>query len=130
MKNQISPIIPRFRRFYVFFDSFLTFKGVPVGFLMHFRPFSVKKTYTIFPVFFEFRRFFRFFDDLLNIGLLPPPPKTLDSSRVPHCRFLKKKGTNRNKIGFPMPTPKNEFQILNLHPEKHILKKKTFFMYF
>ena len=23
-----------------------------------------------------------------------------------------------------MPTPKNGFQILNLHPKKHILKKK------
>ena len=27
------------------------------------------------------------------------------------------------KIGFPMPTAKNRFQILNLHPKKHILKK-------
>ena len=26
-----------------------------------------------------------------------------------------------------MPTPKNGFQILNLHPKKHVLKKKTFF---
>ena len=28
------------------------------------------------------------------------------------------------KIGFPMPTAKNRFQILNLHPKKHILLKK------
>ena len=27
------------------------------------------------------------------------------------------------KIGFPMPTTKNRFQILNLHPKKHVLKK-------
>ena len=27
-----------------------------------------------------------------------------------------------------MPTPKNGFQILNLHPKKkHVFKKKTFF---
>ena len=26
------------------------------------------------------------------------------------------------KIGFPTPTPKNRFQILNLHPKKHIKK--------
>ena len=29
------------------------------------------------------------------------------------------------KIGFPMPTAKNRFQILNLHPKKHVFKKKT-----
>ena len=28
------------------------------------------------------------------------------------------------KIGFQMPTAKNLFQILNLHPKKHVLKKK------
>ena len=27
------------------------------------------------------------------------------------------------KIGFPMPTAKNRFQIPNLHPKKHVLKK-------
>ena len=27
------------------------------------------------------------------------------------------------KIGFPMPTDKNRFQILNLHPKKHVFKK-------
>ena len=27
------------------------------------------------------------------------------------------------KIGFPMPTAKNQFQILNLHPKKYLLKK-------
>ena len=29
-----------------------------------------------------------------------------------------------------MPTPKNGFQILNLHSKKHVLKKKFFLMYF
>ena len=29
------------------------------------------------------------------------------------------------KIGFPMPTAKNRFQILNLHHKKHILKKHS-----
>ena len=28
------------------------------------------------------------------------------------------------KIGFPMPTAKKRFQILNLHLKKHVLKKK------
>ena len=27
------------------------------------------------------------------------------------------------KNGFPMPTAKNRFQILNLHPKKHAFKK-------
>ena len=27
------------------------------------------------------------------------------------------------KNGFPMPTAKNRFQILNLHPKKHVFKK-------
>ena len=27
------------------------------------------------------------------------------------------------KNGFPMPTAKNRFQILNLRPKKHIFKK-------
>ena len=27
------------------------------------------------------------------------------------------------KISFPMPTAKNRFQILNLHPKKHVFKK-------
>ena len=30
----------------------------------------------------------------------------------------------RGKFGFPMPTAKNRFQILNLLPKKHELKKK------
>ena len=29
------------------------------------------------------------------------------------------------KIGFLMPTAKNRFQILNLHPKKHVFKKKV-----
>ena len=28
------------------------------------------------------------------------------------------------KNGFPVPTAKNRSQILNLHPKKHIFKKK------
>ena len=32
----------------------------------------------------------------------------------------------KKKISFPIPTGKNGFHILNLHPKKHILKK-TFF---
>ena len=28
------------------------------------------------------------------------------------------------KNGFPMPTAKNRFQILNLHPKNHVFKKK------
>ena len=31
------------------------------------------------------------------------------------------------KNGFPIPTAKNGFQILNLHPKKHALKKKYLF---
>ena len=38
---------------------------------------------------------------------------------------------NKEKIGFPMPTLKNGFQILNLHPKEHVFFKKVFFlMYF
>ena len=29
------------------------------------------------------------------------------------------------KNGFPMPTAKNRFQILNLHPKKHIFEKEN-----
>ena len=32
----------------------------------------------------------------------------------------------KKKNGFPMPTAKNGFHILNLHPKKYILKKKLF----
>ena len=28
------------------------------------------------------------------------------------------------KNGYPMPTPLNQFQILNLRPKKHVFKKK------
>ena len=110
-----------------------------MGFLMHFRPFSVKTKNMIFPIFFlRFRRFLRFFDRFFfffTICLIlgfppPPPPKTPDSLRVPHCRFILKIGKKLEKIGFPMTTPKNRFQILNLHPKKHIFKTIPFFMYF
>ena len=30
---------------------------------------------------------------------------------------------NTQKISFPMPTAKIRFQILNLHPKKHVFKK-------
>ena len=30
------------------------------------------------------------------------------------------------KNGFPMPTAKNGFHILNLHPKKYVFKKKVF----
>ena len=29
------------------------------------------------------------------------------------------------KNGFPIPTAKNRFHILNLHPKKHISRKNT-----
>ena len=29
------------------------------------------------------------------------------------------------KISFPMPTAKNRFQILNVHPIKNVFKKKA-----
>ena len=31
------------------------------------------------------------------------------------------------KNGFPLPTAKNVFQILNLHSKKHVFKKYPFF---
>ena len=56
-----------------------------MGFLMHFRPFSVKKIqfFSDFASFFRFFHLFYFFYDLLNIGLLLPPLnlKTPDSPR-------------------------------------------------
>ena len=97
-----------------------------VGFLMHLRPFSVKKI-DFFPISPIFEIFWPiFFDDLLNIGL-SLPHETLDSPRVPHCRFILKTLKKLGKIGFPMPTLKNGFQILNLHPKKHVFKKIPFF---
>ena len=34
----------------------------------------------------------------------------------------------QKKKGFPMPTAKNEFHILNLHPKLFSLKKYPFFI--
>ena len=42
-------------------------------------------------------------------------------------------GGNTQKISFPMPTAKNRFQILNLHPKKRIAtppKKTILFLFF
>ena len=94
---------------------------------MHFRPFSVKKI-SDFSDFFPISTLFQifspiFFDDLLNIGLLPPPIKPPIPPGPPLSFFIK----NKEKIGFPMPTPKNEFQIFNLHLKKHVFKKIPFF---
>ena len=53
-----------------------------------------QKITPIFPIFFRFRRFFQIFSPIfLTICLIlgfsnPPPHKTPDSPRVPHCRFL------------------------------------------
>ena len=62
---------------------------------------------------------------MLNFN--PPPPKKKkknDSPRVPHCRFMLKIGKKSGKKSvFPIPTAKNRFQILNLHPKKHVFKK-------
>ena len=85
-----------------------------------------QKITPIFPNFFRFRRFFRFFQRFflticLILGFSPPPPL---KPPIPHGSpvvvFYKKWG----KIGFSMPTAKNRFQILNLHPKKHVFKKK------
>ena len=32
------------------------------------------------------------------------------------------------KKGFPMPTAKNRFHILNLHPKKYVFKKIPYFL--
>ena len=98
---------------------------------MHFGPFSVKKISDFSDFFSDFAAFSDFFDDLLNIGLLPPPPI---KPPIPHgfsLSFSIKNKEKSEKIGFPMPTTKNGFQILNLHPKKHVFKKNTLFlMYF
>ena len=95
---------------------------------MHFRPFSVtkKKKIPISPIFEIFWPIY-FLTICLILGFSPPPPWKPRFPTGPPLSFYIK---NRKKIGFPMPTPKNGFQILNLHPKKHVFKKKTFFMYF
>ena len=60
---------------------------------MHFtKTIFSKKNNPIFSNFFPISPLFQnfspiFFDDLLNIGLLPPPPKTSDSQKI--CKNLK-----------------------------------------
>ena len=103
-----------------------------MGFLMHFRPFSVKKSdfFSISPIFEIFWPIF--FDDLLNIGILPPP-KTSDSPRVPHCRFiLKISKKSEKKSDFRCRPPKTDFRFL-MYTSKNIYfknKNTIFFMYF
>ena len=46
--------------------------------------------------------------------------QVLNNSAFPIVVFYKK---NRLKIGFPMPTARNRFQILNLHPKKYLQNK-------
>ena len=80
---------------------------------MRFRPFSVKK-FRFFTDFADFwTDFSDFFAHLLIRDLLSPlkPPIPHGS---PHYRFLYEIG---KKIGFPMPTAKNGFHILNLLPK-------------
>ena len=94
---------------------------------MHFRQFSVKK-YPILPIFSDFAAFsdfftdFFLFDNLLNFGLPPPPPHNPRFPTGPSLSFSikNKEKIEKKKIGFPMPTSKNGFQILNLHPKKHV----------
>ena len=99
---------------------------------MHFRPFSVKKYIRFSSDFAAFSDYFHpiffFFTIFLRLGLpLPLKPSIPHGSQI--VVFYKK---NKEKIGFPMPTPKNGFQILNLHPKIHIFKEKNtlFLMYF
>ena len=98
-----------------------------MGFLMHFRPFLVKKFrfFSDFAAFSDFSPIFFFFDDLLNIGLLPLPLKPPIPHGSPIFVFYKKIRKNREKIGFLKPTPKNGFQILNLRLK--ICIRKNFF---
>ena len=121
LKSDFSPILSILRVLQQIFD----FNRCFVGSLMHFRPFSVKKN-QIFQIFSPISQLFQIFSPIffftisLILGfssLLKPP----DSPQVPHCRFfIKNKEKIRKKIGFPMPTPKNGFQILNLHLKKYI----------
>ena len=61
----------------------------------------------------KMKKIFDFFYDLLHLGPLPLLKKN-GSPRVPPLSFYIE---NREKIGFPMLTAKNGFQILNLHPQ-------------
>ena len=62
---------------------------------------------------------------MLNRGL--PPPKTPDSPRVHHCRFILK---IVKKSDFRCRPPKTDFRFLIYTPKKTYLKKIPFFMYF
>ena len=89
-----------------------------MGFLMHFRPFSAKKISDFsyfFPISPLFQIFFSqiFFDNLFNIGFLPLPGPPYNSP-IPHGSPIVISIKNKEKIRFPMPTPENGFQILNL----------------
>ena len=99
---------------------------------MHFRPFSVKKKYPIFPIFFRSRRFLNPTGSKIGTRVQKSWGISPDTPRVPIVVFYKKNKEKIHKqIGFPMPTPKNGFQILNLHPNIHVFKKNTLFlMYF
>ena len=91
-----------------------------MGFLMHFRPFSVKKI-LFFPIFFPISQIFEifwpiFFDDLLNIEL-PPPYNPLLPTGPPLSFYIKNRQKIEKNIGFPMPTPKTDFKFLIYTPK-------------
>ena len=99
-----------------------------VGFLMHFRPFPVKKKKSDFSDFFPISPLFQifsaiFFDDLLNIGLLPPPPlKPSTPHGSPIVVFYKKYGKNRISDADPQKRISDSY----LHPKNMYLKKYLF----
>ena len=97
---------------------------------MHFRPFSERKKSDFSDFFSGFADFWYFLNDFfLTICLILgfPPWNPRFPTGPPFSFYIK----NSQKIGFPMPTLKNGFQFLNLHPKKHIFKEKIFFfLYF
>ena len=118
---KISPIL-------FFLWQIVDFESVSWGFLMHFRPFSVKKKKSdFFPISPIFERFWLFFfDDLLNIGLLPPWNPQFPTG-PPLSFYIKNRQKIRKKLDFQCRPPKTDFRFLIYTPKNIYLKKIPFF---
>ena len=110
-----------FESFWLIFE---VLRGL-VAFPIWFRQFSVKsfRFLYFFPDFADFCEFLTYFLWRIAISSPPPPFKTHDYLRVPSIVVFKNLKKKSGKILFLMPTTTNRFQIRNLHPKKHRMKK-------
>ena len=87
--------------------------------------FNQKKKFPIIP---RFRRFSRVFGSFFRrIALSRPSSQQPPKPPIPHWSpivvFYKKSERKFEKIGFPIPTATNRFQIRNLRPKKDRMNK-------